>query len=81
MESPGDRAVFVGVNHSVSISTKDLQTCKGNSIDFTGNYWLDVLWYGDDTGIYSLEDGNLWSVFEFEPSCWIVPNHYWKYNA
>lgn len=50
--SLGDRAVFVGVNHSISISTEDLRNCKGNSIYFPGNYWLDENWYGHHTRMY-----------------------------
>ncbi|GKU85679.1 hypothetical protein SLEP1_g312 [Rubroshorea leprosula] len=78
VEYQGDRTGFVGVNHSISISTKGSSDCKGNSIYFTGNYWIDRDdRHGNDTGIYNLgdEDGILGSVSKIEsmgvlPNCW-----------
>ncbi|GKU89856.1 hypothetical protein SLEP1_g3937 [Rubroshorea leprosula] len=61
---------------------KDLTNCKGNSIYFTNDCWHgqpDGSW-GHDVGIYSLEDGSVSPILEFEVSgnaqqqpCWIVP--------
>ncbi|GLT42136.1 hypothetical protein SLA2020_161550 [Shorea laevis] len=82
VKSLGDWSLFVGGNHSVSVSTKDHRTCKGNSIYFT----TDDFWFRDysgcDMGIYSLKDGEVMSLFKFPrckdfkfqpPSRWLVP--------
>ncbi|GLT42093.1 hypothetical protein SLA2020_161130 [Shorea laevis] len=84
LNSLGDRSLFLGGNHSISISTKDLPTCKRNSIYFTDDYWIRMLFkewsYGHDNGIYSLEDGSCSPIYGFESEnvhplpCWIVPN-------
>ncbi|GLT42091.1 hypothetical protein SLA2020_161110 [Shorea laevis] len=85
LKSLGDRSLFLGINHSASISTKDLQTCKPNSIYFTDDFWFQILHSpcGHDMGIYCLEDGCFLPVqdhFELPEEirpllCWIVPNN------
>ena len=39
VKSLGDRVLFLGGNHSMSVSTNDFPECKRNSIYFTDHYW------------------------------------------
>ncbi|GKU89857.1 hypothetical protein SLEP1_g3938 [Rubroshorea leprosula] len=89
VKSLRDQSLVIGRNHSVSVSTKDMKFCKGNSIYFTNDYWAFVpeanrLPYEYEFGAYTLEDGKISQVFEFDVEslkneqlllpCWIVPH-------
>ncbi|XP_038971687.1 F-box protein SKIP23-like [Phoenix dactylifera] len=84
VKSLGDRALFLGKNHSFSLSSADIPGCRGNCIYFTD----DLLGYvhghirGHDSRRCSIEDDSirpspcppiasceLWS-----PPVWITPN-------
>ncbi|XP_022761172.1 probable F-box protein At4g22165 [Durio zibethinus] len=83
MESLGDRALFLGGNQSVSVSTQSFPNCEGNSIYFTDDFWEkmeeDYLYGGHDMGIYNLKDESVKPIYEFysdkiqPPPCWIIP--------
>ncbi|KAM7488409.1 hypothetical protein LguiB_025893 [Lonicera macranthoides] len=83
VRSLGDRALFLGGNHAVSLSAKEHRECKENSIYFTDNYWdrmdEDYLYGGHDMGVFSLEDGSVTRFFEIDdmkitpPPFWVVP--------
>ncbi|KAA8526986.1 hypothetical protein F0562_008785 [Nyssa sinensis] len=64
IKSIGDRALFLGINHSLSLSSKDFPELRGNSIYFTDDD-LDELRTeetsigGLDLGIFNLEDNSV----------------------
>ncbi|KAE7996979.1 hypothetical protein FH972_001655 [Carpinus fangiana] len=87
VESLPDRAVFLGGNHSLSLSTSDLhEGCESNTIYFTDDNWdqmnEDYLYGGHDLGQFNLASGNLqtgvqccclWSERMDPPPFWIIP--------
>ncbi|CAK9167774.1 unnamed protein product [Ilex paraguariensis] len=78
-----DRALFVGGNHSMSISALDFPECKKNSIYFTDDYLErineDYLYGGHDLGVFSLEDSSVEPFYPCDseriepPPIWLVP--------
>ncbi|KAL2469477.1 F-box family protein with a domain of unknown function (DUF295) [Abeliophyllum distichum] len=84
VESLNDSALFVGGNHSVSLSVKEHPGCKANSIYFTDDYWARMnehdAYGGHDMGIFKLGDGRIEQLFDYDiqkfelPPFWIVPN-------
>ncbi|XP_027165925.1 uncharacterized protein LOC113765880 [Coffea eugenioides] len=81
-----DQVIFLGGNHSFSVSARDYQELKGNSIYFTDDYWdrmfEDYLYGGHDIGVFSLEDKSISPIYEcdfvqrFYPTpFWIMPNN------
>ncbi|KAL2463454.1 F-box protein SKIP23 [Forsythia ovata] len=84
VESLDDRALFVGGNHSVSLSVKEHPGCNANSIYFTDDYWDRMnehdSYGGHDMGIFKLGDGRIEQLFDYDlqkfelPPFWIVPN-------
>ncbi|KAK8480378.1 hypothetical protein V6N11_074078 [Hibiscus sabdariffa] len=84
MDTLGDRALFVGGNQSVSVSTWCFLNCKKDCIYFSDDCWEkmeeDYLYGGHDMGIYNLNDGSLKPIYEFSsdkiqpPPCWIIPD-------
>lgn len=62
VRSLGDRAIFIGVNLSVSVRASDMDECRSNCIYFTDD---SVEMYslckggGADMGVYDLEDGSM----------------------
>ncbi|KAH7835010.1 hypothetical protein Vadar_022022 [Vaccinium darrowii] len=84
VESLGDRALFLGGNHSVSLSTPAAH-CKRNSIYFTDDYWErmneDYLYGGHDVGVFSLDDKSVKPLKNLDlpqrvdpPPFWLVPS-------
>ncbi|GMI99599.1 F-Box/DUF295 Brassiceae-specific 33 [Hibiscus trionum] len=83
VESLGDRALFLGGNQSVSVSTLSSPDCKNNCIYFTDDNWVRMDEYysygGHDMGIYNLKDGSFKSIYDFSSDsflpapCWIIP--------
>ncbi|KAJ4850444.1 hypothetical protein Tsubulata_048542 [Turnera subulata] len=78
------KALFVGGNHSMSLSTKDFPECKSNAIYFTDDNWdqmdEDFLYGGHDFGVFDLKrrtkkplDG-LKCDKMVPPPFWVVPN-------
>ncbi|KAK1290299.1 hypothetical protein QJS10_CPB18g01512 [Acorus calamus] len=73
VESLGDRALFIGYNHGISVSSSANDyyhpMCKNNAIYFTDNHDTDT--YHDDGmspgcedhGVYNLSDGSFESFF------------------
>ncbi|GLU15282.1 hypothetical protein SLE2022_317840 [Rubroshorea leprosula] len=64
VNSLGDRSLFLGGNHSISIPTKNLMSCKGNLIYFSDDIWECQEYNWHDNGTYSLEDGIILRVYE-----------------
>lgn len=62
VESLGDVVIFLGGNHSMSLSIKDLQGCESNSIYYTDDNWdqmnEDYLNGGYVCGVFNLTDGS-----------------------
>ncbi|GLT78743.1 hypothetical protein SLA2020_502710 [Shorea laevis] len=78
-----DRSLFLGQNHSVSLSTKDLSTCMGNSIYFTHDIRIFGLYEPCEMGFYSLKDRKVSPIFEFPSETlsvfspvphWLIPS-------
>ncbi|KAL1804271.1 hypothetical protein ACET3Z_032918 [Daucus carota] len=59
VDSLGDRSLFLGGDHSLSLSVLDIQGCQGNSIYFTDHISSISNETGVDTGVFSLEDGSI----------------------
>ncbi|KAH7834912.1 hypothetical protein Vadar_020868 [Vaccinium darrowii] len=89
VESLGDRALFVGGNHSMSLSTTAAQYpsshCQRNSIYFTDDYWVrmneDYSYGGHDMGVFCLDDKSVKPLKNLNlpqrvdpPPFWLVPN-------
>ncbi|KAA8531699.1 hypothetical protein F0562_006584 [Nyssa sinensis] len=83
-ESLSDRVLFLGANHSMSLSAVDFPECKKNSIYFTDDYWErmneDYSYGGHDLGVFNLGDASVEPIYEFDtrkiepPPVWIVPS-------
>ncbi|BFG14247.1 hypothetical protein CerSpe_005210 [Prunus speciosa] len=87
VESPlRNRALFLGGNQSMSVSTRDFPELEENSIYFTDDRWEEINYVedygGHDVGVYNignkivktlvLDQFNKWRVDP--PPFWIVPN-------
>lgn len=81
----GDRAIFLGLNHSFCLSATEFPGLKPNSIYFTDDSLNERL--GHDTGIYSLEDNSITPCYPFvdelkkgeinpPPLIWVAPTSY-----
>ncbi|XP_059631286.1 F-box protein KIB2-like [Cornus florida] len=79
LEYLGDCMLFLGGNHSISLSHNSFPNWKGNSVYFTDDNW-DRMNGGHDTGRFDLEDQRTELINEddlqkIEPApIWIVPN-------
>ncbi|GKU93648.1 hypothetical protein SLEP1_g7224 [Rubroshorea leprosula] len=80
VKSLKDHSMFLGKNHSVSISTQDSWSCKANSIYFVDDHvHLDSrTWNGYlDVGVYNMEDKSIGEIYKRHtmdpPPCWLVP--------
>lgn len=67
LEELGDRALFIGDNHSMSLSSSDDVSCKANSIYFTddnpGRWPASEEDHGKcDTGVYNMADRSIQSL-------------------
>ncbi|GAV70252.1 DUF295 domain-containing protein, partial [Cephalotus follicularis] len=81
VDSLGNQTLFLGGNHSLSISNSRI---KKNSIYFIDDYWMrmneDYLYGGHDMGVFSLKDQHVkpFCTYPSEkihpPPCWIAPN-------
>ncbi|XP_057462831.1 probable F-box protein At1g44080 [Actinidia eriantha] len=81
----GDQALFLGDNHSVSVSTMEFPECQPNCIYYTDqnhNRNPPYAYHGvdDDSGVFNLEDGSFHSHYVPDPSekhilppIWFVP--------
>ncbi|PQP98079.1 putative F-box protein [Prunus yedoensis var. nudiflora] len=81
-----NRALFLGGNQSMSVSTRDFPELEENSIYFTDDRWEEINYVedygGHDVGVYNLgnkivktlvlDQFNKWRVDP--PPFWIVPN-------
>ncbi|XP_059631497.1 F-box protein At2g05970-like [Cornus florida] len=84
LESLGDRLLFLGRNHSVSLSQESFPFWKRNSIYFTDDYrdrkYEPHMYRGHDTGRFDLEDRSIELINKdylqkIDPApIWIVPN-------
>ena len=84
VRSLDDRALFLGGNLSLSLSSVDFPGCKGNCIYYTDDYSEDN--YDDshggeqDLGVFNLEDGSIEPLpcsnfrVRWPPPLWITPN-------
>ncbi|XP_060179548.1 putative F-box protein At3g25750 isoform X1 [Lycium barbarum] len=83
VKSLGDWSIFVGSNHSFSISCSVYPECESNCIyftdDFSGAYY-DAM-HGYDMGIYNVQNGRVKpllqenkSDFAFSLPLWIIPS-------
>ncbi|GFS45557.1 hypothetical protein Acr_00g0096770 [Actinidia rufa] len=69
----GDQALFLGDNHSVSISTMEFSSCQPNCIYYTDqnhNHIPPYAYHGvdDDSGVFNLVDGSFHSHYVSDPS-------------
>ncbi|GFZ06453.1 hypothetical protein Acr_18g0006230 [Actinidia rufa] len=69
----GDQALFLGDNHSVSVSTMEFPECQSNCIYYTDqnhNRNPPYAYHGvdDDSGVFNLEDGSFHSHYVPDPS-------------
>uniref|UniRef100_A0A5B6YLY7 KIB1-4 beta-propeller domain-containing protein n=1 Tax=Davidia involucrata TaxID=16924 RepID=A0A5B6YLY7_DAVIN len=82
--SLGDEALFLGLNHSVSLSVRDLPELSGNSIYFTcidAELCLNMSDGSHDMGVFNLEDNSITPLYQCTsiskriqpPPIWIVP--------
>ncbi|XP_057510821.1 putative F-box protein At3g25750 [Actinidia eriantha] len=80
----GDQTLFLGDNHSVSVSTMEFPGCQPNCIYYTDqihNHIPPYVCHGvDDSGVFNLEDGSIHSHYVPDPSkkqilppIWFVP--------
>lgn len=80
-----DQVIFLGGNHGISVSARDYQEFKANSIYFTDDYWdrmyEDYIHGGHDLGSFNLKDKIISPHFEslylekFEPTpFWVFTN-------
>ncbi|XP_050133142.1 putative F-box protein At5g55150 [Malus sylvestris] len=90
IESLRGRALFLGGNQSMSVSTPDFLECEENSIYFTDDRWDEINFNagsvddngygGHDVGIYNIGNKVVKPIYQFEkwrvdpPPFWIVPN-------
>ncbi|EEF34009.1 conserved hypothetical protein [Ricinus communis] len=84
VESLNNQVLFLGMNHSMSLSAQDFSGCDRNSIYFTDDnlyqMYEDYSYGGHDFGKFSLEDKvvklfNGHKIEKVDPSpLWIVPN-------
>ncbi|XP_070021712.1 F-box protein At2g26160-like [Nicotiana sylvestris] len=83
VKSLGDWSIFVGSNHSFSISCCAYPECESNCIfftdDFSGVYYNAV--HGYDMGTYNIQNGGIQpliqenvSAFAFSQPLWIIPS-------
>ncbi|KAL5703902.1 hypothetical protein ACHQM5_022395 [Ranunculus cassubicifolius] len=72
----GDRALFLGINHSSSVCSSDFPGCKGNCIYFTDD--CRIMHTGDyDKGICNLENGRIEAIYPDDDSKMILPRPVW----
>ncbi|XP_038722082.1 putative F-box protein At4g17565 [Tripterygium wilfordii] len=74
VESIGDRVLFLGKNHSMSMSAaKSFPGCEGDSIHFTSDYRTNGHY---EVGVFSLgrETVKPYTVKVRRPPLWITPN-------
>ncbi|XP_034675006.1 F-box protein SKIP23-like [Vitis riparia] len=83
VSSLGDRALFLGENLSLSLSSVDFPGCKGNCIYYTDDYSednYDGIGGEQDLGIFNLEDGSIEPLpcshfrIRWPPPLWVTPN-------
>ncbi|BFG14248.1 hypothetical protein CerSpe_005230 [Prunus speciosa] len=79
-----NRALFLGGNQSMSVSTRDFPELEENSIYFTDDRWRDINFQfdcdGHDNGVYNIgnkvvkpiDQLDKWKIYT--PPFWIVPN-------
>ncbi|KAM3379471.1 putative F-box protein isoform X1 [Capsicum galapagoense] len=83
VKSLGDWSIFVGSNHSFSISCSTYPECESNCIyftdDFSGVYYKAVFSY--DIGVYNVQNDRVQSLpqedisdFAFSLPLWIIPS-------
>ncbi|KAK9288329.1 hypothetical protein L1049_016780 [Liquidambar formosana] len=79
VESLGDRCLFLGGNHSMSLSVGEFSSCKADSIYFTDDYW-ERMNAGHDIGVFNLGDKRIKPICQSglekmePPPFWVVPN-------
>lgn len=67
MESLEDRVLFIGANHSASVSVSNCGGREQNSIYFTDDYWGQMTiahMVVHDMGVYNLEDRSVKQFYE-----------------
>ncbi|KAK9287891.1 hypothetical protein L1049_016334 [Liquidambar formosana] len=83
VDSLGDGCLFIGENHSLSLSAQDAPHCKENSIYFFDLQLRDSYIYGQlELDVFNLEDQIIKSIHHYnfwrskpEPKpVWVVPN-------
>ncbi|XP_059638833.1 uncharacterized protein LOC132281114 [Cornus florida] len=86
VECLGDRALFVGLNHSFSLSTCDYPELRENSIYFTDDHEVAGNHTGHDNGIFHLKDNSFTPYYPLNlksrklppvavpQPVWVVPN-------
>ncbi|KAH7854117.1 hypothetical protein Vadar_010288 [Vaccinium darrowii] len=87
IKSLGDQALFLGDNHSLSVSTLEFPECLPNCIYYTEQYHVEFgslyFFHGvdEDSGIFHLEEGSFRSHYISDPFAknvlppiWFVPN-------
>ncbi|KAH7854316.1 hypothetical protein Vadar_012449 [Vaccinium darrowii] len=87
IKSLGDQALFLGDNHSLSVSTLEFPECLPDCIYYTEQYHVEFgsryVFHGndEDSGIYHLEEGSFRSHYisdplgkDVLPPIWFVPN-------
>lgn len=88
IESLGDRALFLGGNHSLSLSTAGhgSPSCRQNSIYFADANWSEMdssRWGwadGHDMGVFNMEDKSIKQVYKTKCSV-IQPTPFWVVPA
>ncbi|KAK9288889.1 hypothetical protein L1049_017356 [Liquidambar formosana] len=84
VDSLGDGCLFLGENHSLSLSAQDVRDCKENSIYFINFQVKKHYTYGRlALDVFNLEDQSFKSIYRCnfwrnkpvtDPAVWIVPN-------
>ncbi|XP_059669910.1 F-box protein At2g26160-like [Cornus florida] len=76
VQSLGDRVLFMGQNHSVSLSAHDFPGLRENSIYFTAQS-IENSYASHDFGVFNLEDDSIHhsDLKDIQPSpIWVVPD-------
>ncbi|KAJ7958909.1 F-box domain containing protein [Quillaja saponaria] len=70
LNSLNDQILFLGGNHSISMSAQDLPNFEANSIHFTDNRWdemnEDYLYGGHDLDVFNFEYGSIKPLYVCE---------------
>ncbi|XP_059668208.1 uncharacterized protein LOC132313453 [Cornus florida] len=77
LPSLGDRALFIGINESLSVSAPDFPGLEKNCIYFTSPD-AENLEDSHDLGVFNLEDNSITPIYHYDlkiqlPSTWIIP--------